>query len=97
MDLDRNPADSQFAGDPLIQQASRNQTHHLFLARRELVETNAEFGDLRQLLARLPVAFQLVNRVEKVLIAKRLDEKLDGASFHCAHRHRHVAVAGAGV
>ena len=58
MDLDRNPADSQFAGDPLIQQASRNQTHHLFLARRELVETNAEFGDLRQLLARLPVAFQ---------------------------------------
>ena len=38
----------------------------------------------------------LVNRVERVLVAKRLDEKLDGAGFYCAQRDRHVTGAGVG-
>src|SRR3546814_19610145 len=35
-----------------------------------------------------------VNRIEKILIAERLGEKLDGARLHRRHRHRDVAVTG---
>ena len=34
------------------------------------------------------------DRVQHVLIAKRLGEKIDGAGFHGLHRHGNVAVPG---
>ena len=73
MDLNRDLADPQFTCNLLVEQAGCNETHHVFLARSELLETSAQFGDLQLLLPRVPVTGQpLLNRIEKVLIAKRV-------------------------
>src|SRR5260221_1706872 len=95
MDLDRNLAQPQFAGDLLVDQSGSDEAHHLSFALGQPLEVYAQVCDPMLVLPAFAVALERGgDRVQHVLIAKRLGEKIDGAGFHGLHRHRDVAVPG---
>jgi len=60
-----------------------------------MMEADAQFSEFGSLLQRGPVALDcLVNRIEQILIAEWLGQKLDCAGFHRADAHWDVAVPG---
>src|SRR5438132_10349796 len=78
----------------LAQQSAGDQGYYLALARRQGREPRPDVGDL--LLVVTPRLVPLDCRgdgIEKVLIAKRLQEEIDGAGFHGAHRHGDVSMS----
>src|SRR5262249_8852666 len=95
VDLDSNLAQPQFAGDLLVHQASSDEPHHLAFTLGQAVEACPH---VRQaLLVISPAAIALDrrgDRVQHVLIAEGLGQKIDGAGFHGLDRHGDIAVAG---
>jgi hypothetical protein len=95
MDLNGDLAEPEFAGDLLVHQPGGDHAHHLTFALGQGFEARAQFREL--LLVFSPVAVALErggDRVQHVLIAKRLGEKIDRACFHSLDRHGDIAVAG---
>jgi hypothetical protein len=94
MYLDRTLAYAHIGGNLLVQPALRNLSQYVEFARRQRLESCPESFQTFVLLAPGTIASEpKVNCVEKVLIAERLREELDGAPFHRLHTHRNVTVS----
>src|SRR5262249_13256492 len=93
MDLDRDLAETEGAGDLLIHQARRDQRHDLVFATGQPFDRLAP-GPIR--LVALAVVFVAPegcsHGIQHVLIAKRLGKEVDGTRLHGAHRHGYVAM-----
>src|SRR5215471_4655327 len=95
MDLDGNLAQPQFARDLFVHQAGGDQAHHLAFAFGQAVEACPQLRCSLLVLAPASIALERGgDRIQHVLIAKRLGQKIDRAGFHGLDRHRDVAVAG---
>src|SRR5215831_1047555 len=95
MDLDGNLAQSQFARDLFVHQAGGDQAHHLAFAFGQAVEACPQLRCLLLILAPAAIALERGgDRIQHVLIAKRLGQKIDRAGLHGLDRHGDVAVAG---
>src|SRR5277367_469158 len=95
LDLDGDFTGSEFRSHLLIEHSRNHHAHDLALPRGQRFVSLLQLGKLNAPLAHYPVAVQsLVNRVQQILIAKRLGKKLHGPGFHGTHRHRNISVAG---
>src|SRR6185369_16566979 len=93
--LDGGFARPEVGGDLLVEQTGDNPGHHVPLARRQRGVASAERRELLPLLTGGAIAFDgLANRIEQILLAKRLREELDRPGLHGPDRHGDVAVAG---
>src|SRR5580692_3104343 len=95
MDLDRGFAGSNFGGYLLVGKAGNNQRQHFSLTGGQPFKALPQSGNIPLLFASGRVAFEGdVNRIQEVLIAKRLWQEVDGASLQGPDRHLNVTVAG---
>ncbi len=95
MDFHRDLADADFAGNLLVEAAGHDKSHDFALALRQGIEAGTEqsYGIFLLALGAIPVETQL-DRVQQILVAKRLCHELDRTAFHRPNRHRDIAVAG---
>jgi hypothetical protein len=90
-----NLADADVAGNLLIHAALHDLTHYLAFARGQRLEALSKRGQRRFFLASGTVTCKTeLDRIEQVLIAERLRQKLDRSSLHGLNRHGNVAVPG---
>src|ERR1700677_2852785 len=95
LDLHRNFARSKLRCYLLIEHARNHQAQDLALTRSQRLVTLSQVGKLALLLARHPVAVQsLVNRIQEILIAKRLREEFHRPGFHSLDGHRNISMTG---
>ena len=95
MHFGRDFTHPEFGGNLLVHQSCRDQPDDFLLAGGQGLEAGSQLRDRRFSCSTLAIAFEReLNRVEKILIAKRLGQELDGAGFHRAHRHWHVSETG---
>src|ERR1700692_2703472 len=86
---------AELTRDLFVHQARRDEADDLLFARRQGLEMGTHVANRLVLGAPRAVAFERnLNRIEEVLIAKRLVEELDGSGLHGPHGHRDIAVAG---
>ena len=97
MDLDGDLAEPQFRGRPACSSVRRDEGQHLLL--RAVNSSKSAFSSFA---AAPPFAFRScsipgepnLNRIQHVLIAKRLGQELDRTGPHRFHCHGNIAVAG---
>src|SRR5438067_9063601 len=95
MHLDGHLADPELAGDLLVEPAGDDEAQDLSLAGGQGLEAGPQFGEAYLVGAADAVLFKRdTDRIEQILVAERLGQKLDGARLHRRHRHRDVAIAG---
>src|SRR5712672_3033428 len=95
MNLDRDLAGTQFTLDLLVEQAGDHQPHHFTLTRSQCTKSLAQLSSFASLSPYRAVALEsFLDRIQKIVIAKRLGEELQRAGFHRTHRHRDVAITG---
>src|SRR5689334_23909614 len=95
MDFDSDFADADLVGDLFIEAASRYQGHHLALARGEAREPRSHLGQSFFVLPPCAVALEAqLDRVEQILVAEWLGQKLDRSALHRPDGHRDVAIPG---
>src|SRR5436305_11553485 len=95
MELDRDLAEAEFAGNLFVHEALRDKIEDLaFTPRQFTVES-------KKITKRLPFPAALAIKLDRlryhvkyVLVAERFGEEIDRAGLECANRHRHVAMAG---
>src|ERR1043165_9065714 len=81
--------------DLFVEHSFDDERKHFRLAWRQRLITTAQISTISLLRTREPVAIErLLNRIEQVLIAKRLRQKLHRTGFHRSHRHRNIAMSG---
>src|SRR6516162_2476455 len=88
-------AGTEFCCYLLVEQSPNHSCHHFALARGE--RSKASMNGFRggPLLASRAVSIQrLLNRIEEILVAERLRQKLERPCFHGTHAHRDVTVTG---
>ena len=88
--------DAQLAGDLLVEPA-RSRPECRIARSRGVSTSNRALSTFRcffVLAARTVASEPNVYRIQKILVAKRLREKFDGAALHRLHGHRNVAVSG---
>src|SRR3954469_14511943 len=87
--------DADSSGDLLVQATVRNHIHYLALPRTQRTEALPDGGQIFFTLPASTIASQAdFDRIEKILIAERFRQELNGASLHCLHGHGDVAVPG---
>src|SRR5438270_1606396 len=95
MHLDGHLADPELAGDLLVEPAGDDEAQDLSLAGGQGLKACPQFGEAHLVGAADAVLFKRdTDRIEQILVAERLGQKLDGARLHRPHRHRDVAIAG---
>src|SRR5437588_2816911 len=95
MDLHGNLAEAQFGRYLLVHEPGRHQPHHLPLARAQRLMEAFQSRFRLLLLAPEPVAVdRCSDRVQHVLITKRLGQEIDGPRLHGLYRHGYVAMSG---
>jgi len=95
LQFDRYFARSQTGRDLFIERTANHQLHDFTLSRSERLETDAQTFEIRPVQPRSAIAFEsLLNCVQKILLAERLGQKLDGARLHGPYGHRYIPVAG---
>ena len=93
--LDGRFAGPQRASDLFIGKAPNHQPHYFPLSRAQPFVALPQLRYLGPLLSRPPVLIDgLLDRIQKVLVAERLGEKLHRAGFDSPNRHGNIAVAG---
>src|SRR5271166_6717882 len=93
MDLHRHLAQLELTRDLFVWTAGDDERQDLLFARRQSIEALPQLGNKLGLLA--PGAITLdprLDRIEQLLLAQGLGQKLDGTGFHCLHRHGNIAV-----
>ncbi len=79
----------------LVELAADDHVDDFALSLRQRFETLTQHCKFRLLLAYGPILLQCdSNRIQQILIAERLGEKLDRSRLHSLDRHWNVAVAG---
>src|SRR4030095_9753413 len=75
--------------------AGDHQRQNLSLPGLQRLVAPTEFGQLTLLLPPSPIPGKTyMDRIEKILIAKRFREEFHGARFHRAYRHWNISVCG---
>jgi hypothetical protein len=93
--LDGGLAGPEVRRDLLVEQARDDAGHDVPLARGQRVVPAAQLRDLPPGLAAGSIQLhRLANRLEQILLAKRLGQELDRARLHGPDRHGNVAVPG---
>src|SRR5882724_11879142 len=83
MNLDRDFAGPQFKSYLLVEHARHHKAHDLALACGQRRVALLQLGEFTVALAHRPVAIQsLVNRIQQLLVAKRLRQELHRTRFH---------------
>src|SRR5262252_9068829 len=86
MNLDRTLADAHIGGNLLVEPPPRYLGEYAEFTGREGLESGPESAQRFMLLAPGTIASEPeIDCVEKVLVAERLREELDGAPFHRLH------------
>src|ERR1041385_1494170 len=81
--------------DLLVEHSLDDEGKHFRLAWRQRLITTAQVRAVCLLRTREPIAIErLLNRIEQILIAKRLRQKLYRTGFHRAYGHRNIAMPG---
>src|SRR5258708_6964686 len=95
MDLHGDLTDPELKRYLLIEHARNHQAHDLTLAPAQGLVAFSQRGKVTLLTARHTVAIQsLSDRIQQVLVVKRLGEKLHSTRFHGPHRHRNIPMTG---
>src|SRR5437868_1992123 len=95
MDLYSDLADADRVRDLLVEATGHHQGHHLTLAGGEGLEARPQRGYCLFVLQPPAISREAqLNRVQQVLIAEWLGQKLDRSSLYRLNRHRDVAVSG---
>src|SRR6202047_2719395 len=95
MDLYGDLADTDVVGDLLVEAASHHQGQHFTLARSESLEPRPQRCDRLFVLQPRAISREAqLDRVQQVLIAERLGQKLDRSSLYRLNGHRDIAVSG---
>src|SRR6266446_2383950 len=95
MDLYGDLADPDVVGNLLVEAASHHQGHHLALPGSENLEARPQRGDRLFVLQPRAISHEAeLNRVQQVLVAERLGQKLDRSSLYRLDGHRDVAISG---
>ncbi len=95
MHFDCRFSNAQVTGNFLVQLAGDDMLEHFPLARRERVETRADFGKLGLLLADDSVSFDgCANRCEQIFVLHGFGEEIKRAMFHRLHTLRNITMAG---
>src|SRR5215813_5837644 len=85
--------DANIAGNLFAKATARNLNHDLALPGTERREALPDSGQISFILPARTIASEAdLDRIEKVLIAERLRQELNGATLHRLHGHRDVAV-----
>src|SRR5439155_22760859 len=85
----------QLARDLLVEETGDDPGHDIALARGEGRMAPAGLAALLALRAHRPIALDRAsNRVEQLLLAEGLRQKLHGTGLHGPDRHRDIAVTG---
>ena len=93
MNFHRHLAQAEFGGNLLVQISGRHAGNDFALAGTERAKSFAQGGVQFHLFAPRPIALQAgKNRIQHVLVAERLGEKIHGAGLHGAHGHGDVAM-----
>jgi hypothetical protein len=94
VNFDCGLAGPQFRTYLLVEQSGNHALHHFSLSRSERSKATAQFFKRCPLIASFAVPFErLLNRIEQILVAERLGQKLHGPGFHRANAHRDIAMA----
>src|SRR5580698_8694149 len=94
MDLYCSLSNADIVGNLLAEPPPCDVNHDLSLPGTQGRKTSFEVGQRAFTLPADAIARQAeLNRVKKLLIADRLGEKLDRATFHGLHRHRNIGVS----
>src|SRR5271170_8044081 len=95
MDLDGDFADAEIGSNLLIQHSRYHHIHHFALAHgQQPVMTSQVYKCTLPLEPYLVAIQSLVDRIQQVMIAEGLGQKLYRARFHSPHRHWNVSVPG---
>src|ERR1700740_683782 len=87
-------ADAELCSDLFVEQAGDNLFKNFPLPRAQRVKALLKFRYFRPLLASGAVAGdRSLNRLQQILAAERLGQKLHRACLHGLYRHRNVAMA----
>jgi len=79
----------------LVEHAGDHERHDVALARRELLVASPQLDRFESFFACTAIALdRRANRLEQIVPAVRLGQKLEGSRFHRAHGHRDVAMPG---
>src|SRR5262249_49848997 len=94
VDLHRDLTDVEHVGYLLVHLPRRHQRHHLPLAGAQCAEAIADLLRSTYFAAASGVLLNGdTHRIEHVLIAERLEQKIHGTGLHAANGHRNIAVA----
>src|SRR5229473_45535 len=86
-------AGSDFGGNVLVENAGDHEGHNLPLSRSQCVIALVQIVDLGLLFSCRSVTLKcLLNGVQKILVPKRLRQKLHGARLQRSDRHRNVSM-----